>query len=52
MLYPLTIIWPVYFSSSGGVFGAREDIVEEEVRFECTVGEAGDGTPNTARYDF
>lgn len=46
------MMWPVYFSSSGGVFGATEEVVEEEARLECAVDEVGVGTPNTERYDF
>lgn len=49
MLYPLTMMRPVYFSSSGGAGG---DVAGEDVRLACIVDEAGVGAPNTARYDF
>lgn len=45
MLYPLTMICPVYFSSSGGVWC----VVGEEVRLVCIGDETGVDTPNTER---
>lgn len=39
----------MYLSSSGGIFVVVEDAVEEEVRLECNVDEAGVDKPNTDR---